>query len=403
MKHYVIIGNGVAGATALEQIRKADPSGKIIVFTKESHPFYYRPRLPEFLAGEVALEKFTMRSLNDYRDWGVDIHFNTSVESVDPDKKIVTDSKGTRFAYDALLLAMGATANTPPLKGSDKKGVFTLRTVEDALALRETASACQAAILIGGGLLGLEAGYGLIKLGLNVQVVEFFDHLMPRQMDKRGAAILQGMLEKMGFSFYLGARAQEILGDGRAEGLKLADGTIIPGGMVLCSAGISPNLELARQLAEISGLRIDKAIVVDDYMQTGAPDIWAAGDVAEYHGLPGGIWPSAMAQGRIAGINMAGGKEAYQAKAPSTSLKVAGIKLTSAGDIDPDNKLEAAIVSGQGHYRKIVLKNNVIKGIIFLGDVDGVRQCTDAMNTGKDLGPLAKELNNPDFDFDRLK
>ncbi len=403
MKRYVIIGNGVAGATALDQIRRIDPLAKITVFTQESHPFYYRPRLPEFLAGEVPLEKFTMRSLKDYQDWGVDLHFSEKIERVDPTSKIVWSDKGASFGYDALLLATGASANMPPIKGSEKKGVFTLRTVEDAQSLRQAAHICQQAILVGGGLLGLEAGHGLIKLGLKVQVVEFFDRLMPRQMDTAGAAILQAMLEKMGFSFHLGASAQEIVGGEQVEGLQLKDGRVLPGGLVLCSAGISPNLELGRQLEAISSLRVNKAIVVDEFMHTGVDDVWAAGDVAEYNGLPGGIWPSAMEQGRIAGLNMSGEAKAYQPKAPSTSLKVAGIQLTSAGDIDADNKQTASVVRGDNYYRKIVVANNLIKGIIFLGDNKGVRQCVDAMNAARPLGELAALLDDPDFDFDRLK
>lgn len=403
MKRYVVIGNGVAGATAVDQIRAVDSTAKITVFTKENHSFYYRPRLPEFLAGEMELKKFTMRSLDDYKGWGVDLRLHESVEHIDPVQRLVQGDKNGEAGYDALLLAMGAEANMPPIKGSHKKGVFTLRTVDDALRIKQASQHCREAILVGGGLLGLEAGHALVKLGLKVKVVEFFDRLMPRQMDQAGADILQAMLEKMGFSFYLGARSKQILGEISAQGLELEDGRSLEGNLVLCSAGICPNLNLARQLADTAGLRIDKGIVVDEHMFTGIKGIWAAGDVAEFKGMPGGIWPSAMAQGRIAGRNMAGENDVYEPKAPSTSLKVAGIKLTSAGDIDADNKCFSVVCKDDDYYRKIVLDNQVIRGFIFLGDDKGVSQCTAAMNSGKNVGNLAEQMQKRDFDFDQLK
>ena len=398
MKRYVIIGNGVAGASAAEQIRKTDANGQIDIFSRENHPFYYRPRLPEFLAGDVPVEKFTMHSLDKYKEWNINVHLADNIEYIDPSQKIVRSSKQGLIEYDSLLLANGASCNIPPLPGADKLGVFVLRTIDDAKALQTAAQHYKQAVLVGGGLLGLEAGFGLIKLGLQVKVVEFFDRLLPRQMDEQGAKVLQGLLEKKGFVFHLGARVKEIVGKDQAEAMLLEDGACLPGGIILFSAGVHPNLELGKAI----GLDIDKCIKVNASMQTSIEGIYAAGDVAEFQGIPGGIWPIALAQGKVAGSNMAGQEAAYIPKPPSMQLKVAGINLTSAGNIDPDNLLTGLRMRQGDNYRKIVLQDDVIAGFIFLGDSEGVRQCTDAMNQGRHLGELATEIGYPGFDFSQL-
>jgi nitrite reductase (NADH) large subunit len=401
MKKYVIIGNGAAGASALERIRALDPQADITVFSKEKYPFYYRPRLPEFLAGEIALEKFTMHTREQYKQWQVDFRAETEVTAIDLKARAARASDGQKISYDALLLACGAQANIPPLPGADKKGVFSLRRVDDATLLRQAAGQSSSAILVGGGLLGLEAGYGLSKLGLKVQVVEFFERLLPRQMDRDGAAMLQAMLEAMGFEFYLGAKSREVSGREQAGGLVLEDGRELKSSLILFSAGITPDLSLARTLEK--DLRIDKAIVVDEHMRTSIADIYAAGDAAEFGGAPGGIWPVALNQGRVAGANMTGAALTYQPQAPSATLKVAGISLVSVGNVDADGRLPAAVARQDGYYRKIVLDQGKIAGLIFLGDTAGVRQCQEAMNKGLDVSRHLAALSRRDFDFNLLK
>jgi nitrite reductase (NADH) large subunit len=411
MKRYVIIGNGVAGASALEQIRTRDRDGSVTVFTRETHPFYYRPRLPEYMAGEMPLEKFTMHPLSRYEQWKADLRLGENVVAIDPAKKEVTGEKSGPVPYDELLLASGSSCFVPPVEGSGRSGVFTLRTLEDADAIVASAKKTGAAALVGGGLLGLEAGHALVKLGLKVEVIELADRLLPRQMDKQGAAMLQDMLSGMGFSFRLNARVKEITGaasgtgDKAAEvgGITLADGSRILCALVLFSAGVRPNLELAVS----AGLATGKAIKVDEYMRTGVPGIWAAGDATECNGQPCGLWTVAMAQGRAAGASMAGELTAYVPQLPGTSLKVAGISLSSAGNIDAEETLTAKrfVRTGTGGsvYRKIVLEDDVIKGFIFLGSAAGVRECSVVMNQGRHIGKLAKELDREDFDFSRLE
>lgn len=401
MTTYIIVGNGIAGNAAAETIRKLDPEGVIHLFSREPHPFYYTPALPEFLAGIKDLSRLIIHPLAWYQDKR--IHFHPGVELVggDAQARYVTDRQGKRYAYDKLLLATGSNSFVPPIPGADLPGVVTLRTLEDAKRIKEMAAHSQKVVLIGGGLLGLEAGNGLRQAGLTVTVVEFFPRLLPRQLDEAAAAILQRRLEAMGFRFYLGATTQEIV---RADGglmVVLKSGERLPADMVLISAGVRPEVGLAKAL----GAKIDKGVVVDDYLRTSLPEVYAAGDAAEHQGRLYGIWPAAQEQGRIAGVNMAGGQEAYRGTVPANTLKVVGIDLLSAGEIDADGKLEAAVVSDpeKGTYRKLVIQDNRLVGVILLGDLTGSAEIQAAIRTGKVVSGIKDDLSRRDFDFSRLK
>ncbi len=398
MKHYVVVGNGVAGVSAAEEILARDGQGKITMFSQEKDSFYYRPRLPELIAGNASLDSFTLHDKDWYATNGIDLHLGHKVTRVDTRTHQVTTDQGFNASYDALLLATGAHSFIPPVAGADKKNVFALRTAQDARDISTAAQGTQAAVMVGGGLLGLEAGYGLTRRGLTVQVVEFFDRLLPRQMDADGAAKLQGMLEDMGFSFFLGAKAKEIMGAGQAEGLRLEDGRELKGGLVLFSAGIRGNVDLAQDM----GLDIHNGVVVDDHMRTSLEGVWAAGDHIEHRGRLYGVWPAAKDQGRIAGISMAGGNASYEGTVMSNSLKVAGVDLTSAGDVDAEGRLQSAVYQEDDVYRKIVMEEGAIKGCIFLGPTGGVKECLQAMESGLQVGHLAPDMRNKDFDFSRL-
>ena len=398
MKNYVVIGNGVAGATAVDEIRKKDRESNITIFTEEHYSFYYRPKLPFFMAGKSSLESFTLHTSGNYREEGIDLHLDTKILSIDPGKKKVKDSRGNTFSYDALLLASGASAMVPAIPGTDKQNIFTLRTVNDAIELKKAAEKKKKILVIGGGLLGLEAAHGLIQLGSAVEVIEYFDRLLPKQMDPRGALFLRTKLEHMGFSFRLGVTLKEITGGESVSGIVLDGGEQVDGYGVLFSAGIKPNLGLA----EKAGINIGKSIKVNEYMETNISGIWAAGDAAEFNGVPGGLWVTAMHQGKCAGLNMAGEKTAYKPSVPSTTLKVAGINLVSSGNIDPEGKLESAVYENGEDYRKIVLEKGLIRGFIFLGNTEGASQCAVAMNSGKNVDELKESLIRADFDFSRL-
>jgi NAD(P)H-nitrite reductase large subunit len=388
MTRYLIVGNGVAGTTAAENIRKLDKEGKITVVTEEGIPFYWRIQLNEYIAGDLKEEKLLAKKQAWYKDQGIELKLKTRIQSADAGEKVLMAQDSQKFSYDRLLVATGSHSFVPPIKGADKKGVFTLRSYQDARNIIDWSEGVRDVVLIGGGLLGLEAGNALRKLGKRVMVVEFFPRLLPRQLDVPGAGRLQTMMENMGFSFRLGAKTQEMNGEVRVKGVVLEGGETLPAEMVVISAGVRPNLELAEAL----GLDHEKGIKVDDRLMTSKPDIFAAGDVAEYKGVPYGIWPAAMEQGRVAGVNMAGGEAVYKGSVMASTLKVVGIDLASAGEIDVDNKFESKTISEKEAYKKMVIDHNRIIGCIMLGDTKGFNKITKMLAEKQDISGMKNSL-----------
>ncbi len=401
MTTYIIVGNGVAGNAAAEAIRKDDKEGRILIFTRERYPFYYIPGLPEYLAGERPRNRLIIHDEKWYRDNRLELHLETEISKIDTANKLAFTREGKHFPYDRLLLATGGLSFVPPIKGADNQGVFTLRTLAEADTIREKATKSKILVLIGGGLLGLEAGNGLKKLGLEVRVVEFFPRLLPRQMDIPGAARLQKQLEDMGFRFYLGETTREITRQNSGLKVHLESGKTLDADMILISAGTRPDLTLARSL----GLEIDKGVKVDDSMKTGVDEIYAAGDLIEHRGRYYGLWPAAMEQGRVAGAAMAGQPASYEGTVPSNILKVVGIDLLSAGEIDVEGKLEALVAQDEARktYRKLVLKENVLIGAILLGDLNGSAEILAAIKKKIDITPYKQELASDQFDFARWR
>ena len=395
MRNYLIIGNGVAGTTAGENIRKQDKDGNITVVTEEDLPFYYRVRLNEYISGDITEEQLIAKKKRWYKDQNIILKLKTRIVGAEPKEKVVITEENQRLSYDRLLIATGSHSFIPPIKGSEKKGVFALRDIQDARDISAYAKNVDDVILIGGGLLGLEAGNALRKLGTKVLVVEFFPRLLPRQLDLDGAKRLQKIMEGMGFFFRLGARTEEIIGDGGASGTLLEGGEALTAGMVIISAGVRPNLELAKTL----GLNTDKGIIVDEHLRTNQPDVYAAGDVAEFRGMPYGIWPAAMEQGKIAGINMAGGDVTYDGTTMANTLKVVGVDLASAGNIDAGDEFESTVVTGEKVYKKVVIENNRIIGCIMLGDTKGFDQITRIMSEKRDVSQVKDQILSEGFDF----
>ena len=397
MAQYLIIGNGIAANSAAESIRKTDAQGKIIMFSRENYNFYYIPGLPEYLAGEKELRNMTIHNDQWYLDNNIDLYLDTEVTGVDPSGKTITTGNDKKFTYDKLLIATGGYSFVPPIEGTENEGVFSLRTLDDANRIRKKAVTSRELVLIGGGLLGLEAGNGLRKSGLKVTVVEFFPRLLPRQMDVSGAAILQKQMEEMGFTFYLGAKTGSITREDGRLSVNLESGENISTDMVLISAGVRPETTLAKSL----GLEIDRGLKVDDLMRTGIEDIYAAGDLIEHRGRFYGIWTASMEQGRIAGANMAGKKEQYNGTVLANTLKVVGVDLTAAGDIDADGKLESIIAESQEKkiYRKLVIKDNIVEGAILFGDIRGSEEILNAIKTKKDISSVKANISKENFDF----
>jgi len=388
MQTYLIIGNGVAGTTAAEAIRQHDSKGKITVFSEENLPFYHRLRLNEFIAGTIDEEKLVAKKSAWYEEQAITLLTGRRVTAVDPTQKTLNIAGLPPFAFDRLLLATGSHSFVPPIAGANLPGVFTLRTIADARAIAAHAQKTREVVLIGGGLLGLETGNALRRLGKQVTVVEFFPRLLPRQLDNKGAKRLQGILEAMGFSFRLETSSREIQGKGMTQEVLLEGGETLPAQMVIVSAGVRPNLDLAKGL----GLACDKGISVNDRFETSLPGIYAAGDVAEHRGTLYGIWPAAMQQGKIAGSNMAGGDALYTGSTMSTVLKVAGIEVAAAGNIDAESRFEAKVVSSESSYRKLVIDDNRIIGCIMVGDTRNFSTITRHIAEKSDIGAIKQSL-----------
>ncbi len=395
MVNYLIVGNGVAGTTAAEHIRKVDSEGSITILTDESLPFYSRIRLNEYMSGDITDEDLIIKKDSWYEDNRINLLFNTRVTGADPDKKVVTTNDNNVFSYDCLLVATGSHSFVPPIKGIDQTGVFCLRNIQDARNIMAHAEKIDEVVIIGGGLLGLESGNALLKAGKKITVVEFFPRLLPRQLDDNGASRLQGLMEGMGFSFELGTGTKEIRGQGIADGLMLENGVNLTAEMVIVSAGVRPNMELVEPL----GLEYDKGILVDEYMKTNLTDIFAAGDGIQYKEFLYGIWPASMEHGKIAGLNMAGGSVQYKGTAMANTLKVAGIDLASAGNIDVDNEFESNKVSDDKTYKKIVFDNDMIIGCIMLGDKRGFNKITKLISEKTDVSGIKDQILSDSFDF----
>jgi len=347
-------------------------------------PFYYRIRLNEYIGGALKEQDLVARKADWYAGKRIELITGTRVIDADPEKQIVSTENKQQFAYDRLLLATGSHSYLPPIQGVDKQGVFTLRTVSDARKIISFAETRERIVLVGGGLLGLETGNALLGKGKKVTVVEFFPRLLPRQLDTKGAARLMQIMKDRGVSFRLGTSVREIAGNRAVESVHLQTGETLPANMVIVSAGVRPNLEPAQRL----GLATDKGIVVDSAFRTSRPEIFAAGDAAQFGDHLYGIWPAAMEQGRAAGTNMAGGGVIYKGSTPANKLKVAGIDLASAGEIDAENRFKSRTEETDTVYRKFVVDANHLIGCIMLGDTADFARTIRAINEQTDIAQI---------------
>ena len=408
MKH-VIVGNGVAGVTAARGIVRADPGAQVHIFGFEPYPYYRRPLLWEFIAGQIERHAVFFRPPDWYAGRGIQLHLGVEVTGLDPvGHRLYLEVRGGRPAsarsveYDRLLLATGGRPFVPSCEGVEKDGVFTLRTLDDALTIKACAQEGSRAIVIGGGLLGLETARALHTTGLKVTVIEFFPHLLPRQLDAQGAEVLQSLLEAQGLKIVTGGKTEAILGNGRANGVRLQDNRVIAGEMVIFSTGIRSEVALA--LA--AGLEVNRGIVVNERLQTSADDIFAAGDAAEFEGRVYGIIPAAIEQARVAAANMvAPGSDTYAGTLPTTTLKVAGAELTSVGEsvaqAEESDQLRRVDLAA-GRYRKLVLRDGRIVGAISLNDRKRAGLITRLIEQGADVSAYANRLLDDDFDLKSL-
>ncbi len=404
---FVIVGNGLAGITAASTISAGDAGAVIQIYTDEPHAFYLRPRLIEFLAGRLNLGGLYSHPREWYAKRGIEVHLASRVARLDVSGHRIVLEDDTEVSYERLLLAVGASPFVPPLPGMGK-GVFTLRTIEDAVGIKGHAERCLAegsneAVVIGGGLLGLECANALTSLGLQVTVLEQGPWLLHKQVDQEGARVLEERIVRLGFGVIAGADPGEIVSDGGfACGVSLKDGRTLPAKLVLSAAGVRPNTDLARD----AGLDVNRGIVVDGQLRTSEDHVYAAGDVAEYDGQLPCIIPAAVEQGKVAGADMLEpGSATYHGTVPSTTLKVVGLHVTSIGQIDgrEERDQEFRKVDGaKGVYRKLVLREGRIVGAILLGDRPLVPTITKLIKEDTDVSRYGDDLMEDGFDWQTI-
>ncbi len=359
----IVVGNGAAGLEAARSVRSQLPDAEIHLYSREKYPFYSRLFLTPYLAGEKSREELFVFPENWYRENRIVQHLGEEVTEIIPQEREILTSDDV-WRYDRLILCNGARAFRPHLVGEEKTGVFALRNLDDADAILNFLPRCQKAVVIGGGILGLEAAGAFARRGLQVDVLELGRTLMPRQLDERGAQLMTEILARKGISIHTHADAVEILGGDRVTGVRLRDGRTVSADLILLSVGIWPEVTLAEE----AGLKVNRGIVVNDYLQTSDPFIFAAGDVAEHRGKIYGLWFTSSEQGRIAGQNAAGSENIYTGSVPSAILKVIDVQLTSLGQFVARHDDEEEIVGGDGDYRKLVVKDGLIIGAIVFGD-----------------------------------
>ncbi len=397
----VIIGSGLAGTLAAKTVRELDAAAEIEVFGEERYPYYPRPNLIEYLAGRLPYDKIFAFPEGWAEKQRIDVRVSEKVGRLWPvERKIETVSGLERF-YDVLLLATGARAALPPVEGISKPGVFVLRTLDDANDLIEHLGTHRRVAVLGGGLLGLEVARALRVREAEVVVVEYFDRLLPRQLDPAAAAILKAQFEKDGIAIRLGAVVKEVVGLGGVQGLRLESGDHLEADTVVAAAGIVPEVAVARE----AGLRVGRGIVVDDHMATSAPGIFAAGDVSEHRGRIHGIIPAAFEQARTAAHSLAGQPRPYAGTVPFNTLKVAGLYVTSVGEIDALGEGAEALVRAapeSGLYKKIVLRDGRLVGGIWMGTKKGAAEISRLVAAAKHVEPLKADLLEDDFDFTEI-
>jgi len=397
----VVVGNGLAGTIAAKTVRELDPDAGVEIFADEKYAYYPRPNLIEFLAGRLPYEKlFAFPEIWSARQ-RIGLYFGERVAKIRPDERTIETGSGGVFPYDALLLACGARAAVPPLSGSGLKGVFVLRNVDDALAILDHLRTHTRVAVLGGGLLGLEIARAIRGRGAEVLVVEFFDRLLPRQLDPAAAGILKHEIERTGISVRLGAISREILGPAEVRGIRFESGDEVEADLVVIAAGIKPDIALARD----AGLAVERGVVVDDRLRTSRPEIFAAGDVAEHQGRIYGIIPASFEQARAAAHNMLGMDMPYAGTVPSNTLKVAGLFVTSTGEVGPEARGYEVIVRSvpeQGLYKKIVLKEGRLVGAIWMGTKKGASEISRLVALKKDVESRKGDLLEDTFDFTEM-
>lgn len=366
----VMIGNGMAGIRTIEEIlERANDLYDITVIGKEPYPNYNRIMLSNILQNKMTVEETIMNPYEWYEEHGIELITNDPVIEVDRANQSVTTANGIEVSYDKLIFATGSKAFVIPVPGSTLPSVIGWRTLDDTEQMMNIAKTKKKAIVIGGGLLGLECARGLLDQGMEVTVLHLAEWLMEMQLDRKAGNMLKADLEKQGMKFEMQANTTEILGEDDVEGVKLADGREIPADLVVMAVGIRPYTEVAKE----SGLDVNRGIVVNDVMQTSDSNVYAVGECAEHNGKVYGLVAPLYEQGKVLADHLTNKEtNGYKGSTTFTSLKVSGCDLYSAGQIVENAEIKGIEIfnSVDNNYKKIFLKDGNVVGAVLYGDID---------------------------------
>lgn len=374
----IVIGGGIAALTAAEEVRKRNKKCEIEIISEESVPVYHRPMLTKGILSEFEAINFYQKPREWYDENDIKLSLDSRVVEIDLKNKLLKLKDGTTRNYDKLVYATGAEGNIPPIKGRDKKNVISIRHLADAEKVRKMLPDIETIVVIGGGVLGLEAVNEFAKVNKKVTVIDMGPHLMGRQLDAVAAKILTEAAEEDGVTVLTGTGSDEILGDDKATAVRTSDGKEYPADLVVILAGIRPNAQLGIE----AGLEGDRWIEVDDHMQTSDPNVWACGDVAALDGVSIGIIDQAKEMGEVAAANISGEDLKYKQVTPSNSFHGFGISIFSIGDVgsNPDEKYEVMVVrdDSKKSFKKLFFKKGRFCGGILMGNIDKSAEMTQA-------------------------
>ncbi|MCD8337822.1 MAG: FAD-dependent oxidoreductase [Lachnospiraceae bacterium] len=378
---YVILGGGIAGVSAAEAIRKRDQTGTILILSAEDYLPIYRPMLTKNLnIADVSSEALFIHPEKWYEEHHIQLRLGEAVDSLDPERKIVrTANAGDEIDYDRLIFATGAESFIPPFDGWRKEGVVTIRHLSDSRKIQEWMKTAKTAVVIGGGVLGLEAASELLQNGIHVTVLEAAPQIIGRQADADSAAVLRKKMAALGAACLEGVQIQGVEGEERASAVKLKTGEVFPADFVIISCGNRANVKAARE----AGIQAERAIVVNPFMETSLPDIYACGDCAQCGGVNFQLWAEASEQGRIAGANAAGERISYQAQVFGLNLEGFGTTLFAIGDPGRQNGVSYQLVKitdevnhSQEQYWFL---ENALQGAVLIGRPDKTMDVTKAV------------------------
>jgi nitrite reductase (NADH) large subunit len=387
----VIVGNGMAAARLVDELAK-NALGRyaIAVIGDEPRLAYNRVLLSSVLAGEAGSHEIELKPAQWWRDRGVTLKYGCTVSEIDVGRRELKIPNEESVSFSRLVLATGSTPLRLGVPGAELAGVNTFRDSRDVDLLLSLAAAKKRVVVIGGGLLGLEAAYGLAKAGASVTLIHLMDRLMERQLDAPAATLLKSLVEQKGIEILLNAETTRIVGENSVEGVELKDGRRIDADAVIFAAGIRPNVTLAKD----AGIPVKRGVVVDDVMQTGISDIFALGECAEHRGICYGLVDPAYEQARVLAQHLAGRKVAYQGSVAATHLKVSGVNVFSAGDFLGGDGSEAIVLSDlkRSTYKKLVISNGRLIGAVLLGETSDALWYLDLIRNRENIAGIRKDI-----------